>query len=194
MRRAVERILIGLMQERRPRGGQAGRDVDAVLISSAFAGAGFISPAHYRRFVLPFERKVIRAIGDAEERFAEDKLRMLRAARFANSVTMDDDLQHPPEEIPRLLARLAEGDDVVYGTPIKQAHTLWRNLASYFTRLGLQGAMGVENARKVSAFRALRTQIRQAFEQYQSPFVILDVLLSWGTTRFAALPRQRRHK
>ena len=112
----------------------------------------------------------------------------LRAARYATSVTMDDDLQHPPEEIPRLLARLAEGDDVVYGTPIKQAHTLWRKLASYFTRLGLQGAMGVENARKVSAFRALRTQIRQASDHYQSPFVILDLLLTWGTTRFAALP------
>jgi glycosyltransferase involved in cell wall biosynthesis len=112
----------------------------------------------------------------------------LRAACFATSITMDDDLQHPPEEIPRLLTQLNEGKDVVYGMPIKQAHTLWRNLASYFTRLALQGTMGVENARKVSAFRALRTQIRQAFEQYQSPFVILDVLLSWGTTRFAAIP------
>ena len=120
----------------------------------------------------------------------------LRAACYATSVTIDDDLQHPPEEIPRLLARLAEGDDVVYGTPIKGRHTLWRNLASYLTRLALQGAMGVENARKVSAFRALRTQVRRAFQQYQSPFVILDVLLSWGTTRFAAVatrhePRQR---
>ena len=120
----------------------------------------------------------------------------LRAACYATSVTIDDDLQHPPEEIPRLLARLAEGEDVVYGTPIKGRHTLWRNLASYLTRLALQGAMGVENARKVSAFRALRTQVRRAFQQYQSPFVILDVLLSWGTTRFAAVatrhePRQR---
>jgi glycosyltransferase involved in cell wall biosynthesis len=112
----------------------------------------------------------------------------LRAACYATSVTMDDDLQHPPEEIPHLLARLAEGEDVVYGTPIRGRHTLWRNLASYITRLGLQGAMGVENARKVSAFRAMRTQIRRAFQQYQSPFVILDVLLSWGTTRFATVP------
>ncbi len=112
----------------------------------------------------------------------------LRLACYAISVTMDDDLQHPPEEIPPLLAKLEEGEDVVYGTPIKQAHTLWRNLASYFTRLALQGTMGVENARKVSAFRAMRTQIRRAFSQYQSPFVILDVLLSWGTTRFTAVP------
>ena len=111
----------------------------------------------------------------------------LRSACYTTSVTMDDDLQHPPEEIPRLLAKLADGEDVVYGTPIKQAHTLWRNLASYFTRLALQGTLGVENARKVSAFRALRTQVRQAFTHYQSPFVILDVLLSWGTTRFASV-------
>lgn len=111
----------------------------------------------------------------------------LRAACYATSVTMDDDLQHPPEEIPRLLDGLGEGADVVYGTPVKQHQKLWRNLASYFTRLALQGTMGVENARKVSAFRAMRTQIRRAFQQYQSPFVILDVLLSWGTTRFSAV-------
>ena len=32
---------------------------DAVLISSAYAGAAFLSPAHYRRFVLPYERQLI---------------------------------------------------------------------------------------------------------------------------------------
>jgi hypothetical protein len=40
----------------------AGRGADAILISSAFAGAGFISPDQYRRFVLPFEKKIIGAI------------------------------------------------------------------------------------------------------------------------------------
>jgi len=112
----------------------------------------------------------------------------LRQARYRITVTMDDDLQHPPEEIPNLLRLLAEGYDVVYGSPVKQRHGLWRNLASYFTRLALQGTMGVENARKVSAFRALHTIVRNAFEHYQSPFVVLDVLLSWGTTRFASTP------
>lgn len=42
--------------------GQAAAGVDAILISSAFAGAGFISPAHYREFVLPYERRVIDAV------------------------------------------------------------------------------------------------------------------------------------
>ncbi len=111
----------------------------------------------------------------------------VRAARCEIVITLDDDLQHPPEEIPRLLEAI-DGYDVVYGVPQHPQHGLWRNLASYFTRLALQGAMGVENARKVSAFRAFHTQVRQAFESYSSPFVILDALLAWGTTRFTSVP------
>ncbi|HOC17859.1 MAG TPA: uroporphyrinogen decarboxylase family protein [Vicinamibacterales bacterium] len=42
--------------------GQAAAGADAILISSAFAGAGFISPAHYREFVLPYEKQVIDAV------------------------------------------------------------------------------------------------------------------------------------
>ncbi len=41
---------------------QARRGVDAVLISSAFAGGGFISPSQYDQFVLPYEREVVRRI------------------------------------------------------------------------------------------------------------------------------------
>ena len=112
----------------------------------------------------------------------------IRAARYDRVVTIDDDLQHPPEEIHKLLEELDKGYDVVYGTPLSKQHGLWRNLASYILRLALQGTMGVENARKVSAFRAMRTQLRDAFASYQSPHVTLDALLTWGTTRFGAVP------
>lgn len=40
----------------------AQRGVDAVLISSAFAGGGFISPGQYEEFVLPYERRVTAAV------------------------------------------------------------------------------------------------------------------------------------
>jgi len=112
----------------------------------------------------------------------------IRAARYDVIVTMDDDLQHPPEEIPRLVATLADGHDVVYGTPIDEQHGLWRDLASRLTKLALQDAMGIETARHVSAFRAFRTSVRDAFAGYRGPSVSIDVLLTWGTTRFAALP------
>lgn len=41
---------------------QARRGVDAVLISSAFAGGGFISPRQYERFVLPYEAEIVRRV------------------------------------------------------------------------------------------------------------------------------------
>jgi len=41
---------------------QAKEGIDAVLISSAFAGAGFISRKHYQEFVLPYEKKIVEGI------------------------------------------------------------------------------------------------------------------------------------
>lgn len=111
----------------------------------------------------------------------------IRAARGAISVTMDDDLQHPPEELPKLLAKLDEGYDVVYGPPEHEQHGFLRDLASRTTKLALQSAMGAETARKVSALRAFRTELRDAFASHRSPFVNIDVLLTWATTRFAAV-------
>jgi undecaprenyl-phosphate 4-deoxy-4-formamido-L-arabinose transferase len=108
-------------------------------------------------------------------------------ARGELVVTLDDDLQHPPEEIPKLLAKLAEGFDVVYGTPLEEQHGWLRDLASQVTKLALQSAMGAAVARDVSAFRAFRTRLREAFRDYRSPYVSIDVLLTWGTSRFAAV-------
>jgi undecaprenyl-phosphate 4-deoxy-4-formamido-L-arabinose transferase len=112
----------------------------------------------------------------------------LRAARHEVVVTMDDDLQHPPEEVPRLLAKLDEGHDVVYGTPQVEQHGFLRDMASRVTKFALQSAMGAETARKVSAFRVFRTFLRDASSSYRSQHVSIDVLLTWATTRFAALP------
>jgi len=111
----------------------------------------------------------------------------IRAARMDTIVTMDDDLQHPPTEIPVLLKKLEEGYDVVYGVPAQEQHGLWRDFASRVSKVVLQGAMGAETARKVSAFRALRARLREAFSDYRGTFVSIDVLLTWGTTRFSAV-------
>jgi undecaprenyl-phosphate 4-deoxy-4-formamido-L-arabinose transferase len=112
----------------------------------------------------------------------------IRQAKHALIVTIDDDLQNPPEEIPRLIARLEEGYDVVYGTPQAQQHGLWRDITSSVTKMVLQGFMGAETARQASAFRAFRTELREAFRQYEGSFVSIDVLLTWGTTRFSSVP------
>ena len=111
----------------------------------------------------------------------------IRAAESQTIVTMDDDLQHPPEEISKLLDKLAEGYDVVYGAPETEQHGLWRDLASQITKLAMQASMGVRTARDVSAFRVFRAHLRDAFADYSNPYVSIDVLLAWASTRFTAI-------
>lgn len=111
----------------------------------------------------------------------------IRAAHNDIVVTMDDDLQNPANEIHALLDKLAEGHDVVYGAPRDEQHGMLRDLASRMTKVALQGAMGIDTARNVSAFRAFRTRLREGFKDYRSPFVSIDVLLTWSTSNFAAI-------
>ncbi|HSL31288.1 MAG TPA: glycosyltransferase family 2 protein [Anaerolineales bacterium] len=111
----------------------------------------------------------------------------VRAAHYEVTVTMDQDLQHPPQEIPRLLAKMGEGYDVVYGSPRKLPQSLWRNVMTAGIKWILAKVVGLPAVRNVSAFRVFRTQLRDAFANFQSPSLILDVLLSWGTTRFASV-------
>jgi len=111
----------------------------------------------------------------------------IRAAEFETIITMDDDLQNPVSEIPKLLHKLDEGFDVVYGAPARQQHGFLRNLASSLTKIALQNVMGADAARNVSAFRAFKTRLRDGFKQYSGPFVSIDVLLAWSTANFAAI-------
>jgi glycosyltransferase involved in cell wall biosynthesis len=111
----------------------------------------------------------------------------IRAARFQYIVTLDDDLQNPPEEIARLVEGLTDDVDVVYGSPISEQHSLWRSAASRVTKYALEEAMGTPAARSVSSFRVFRTDLRRAFERFQSPDMSIDVLLTWATNRFAAV-------
>ncbi len=111
----------------------------------------------------------------------------IRAAEHEVVVTLDDDLQHPPEEIPKLVQKLAEGYDVVYGIPERKQHGIWRNFASLVTRWTMRSTLGPKVPNDFSAFRALRTETREAFRQYNSPFVSVELLLTWASTRFASI-------
>ena len=111
----------------------------------------------------------------------------IRAARHDLIITLDDDLQNPPEEIPKMLDALDESIDVVYGAPEREVHGLLRDLASQVTKIVMQGALGAETARMIGPFRLFRTKIRRAFEDYRGTFVNIDVMLTWGATRFRAV-------
>jgi glycosyltransferase involved in cell wall biosynthesis len=111
----------------------------------------------------------------------------VRKARYPVVVTIDDDLQNPPEEIPKLLAALNDDLDVVYGTPTSISQDRWRRMASVLSRWAMASALGAENAGRMTSFRAFRTDLREAFQGDLGPSVSLDALLSWGTSRFGSV-------
>ena len=114
----------------------------------------------------------------------------IRNAKYEFIVTLDDDLQNPPEEIPKMLKKLIQGYDVVYGVPEKERRGLFRDLASILTKFALTIILGVKIARYVSDFRIFRTELRNSFTHYRGSFVFIDVLLTWGTDKFSAIEVQ----
>lgn len=111
----------------------------------------------------------------------------IRAASHELIVTMDDDLQHPPEEVPKLVAALTDDLDLVYGVPAGEEHGVLRSLASRLVKAAMSVAIQVPNARSLSAFRIFRSFLRDGFDQVTGPHIEVDVGLSWGTTRVGAV-------
>lgn len=118
----------------------------------------------------------------------------LSRARYSVTVTMDDDLQHRPNELAKLLAPLQDPlTDVVYGVGVDEEHGLLRSLASRMVKSALATA-GVPKARDVSAFRAFRTELRDGFVHVADSFASIDVLLSWTTTAIVPVPVRMDHR
>lgn len=107
----------------------------------------------------------------------------LRSAIHPVVVTIDDDLQNPPSEIPRLIAALDAETDLVYGTPVTESHTALRNLASVSTKWVMSRLLGPDVNGKMSAFRVFRRHLVTRNDDNNDPFVSIDVLLSWATTK-----------
>jgi undecaprenyl-phosphate 4-deoxy-4-formamido-L-arabinose transferase len=109
----------------------------------------------------------------------------IRNARGSIIVTMDDDLQNPPEEIPKLLDKLDSGYDVVYGVPATGQHGQFRDFSSWAIKAAMRFGLGYAHANRTSAFRAFHSHLRNAFADFQAKFVSIDVLLTWATAEFS---------
>ena len=116
----------------------------------------------------------------------------VRAAKHPFCVTLDDDLQHPPSEIPKLLFKLADGFDLVYGSSSQRTQTQWRKVCSVVVKSTLYRVFGIAVYQYQTPFRAFRTQLRDHFSEYRSSIVNIDGLLSRTTSCFTSVPVQAR--
>lgn len=104
----------------------------------------------------------------------------IRMARGETVVTMDEDLQHSPEEVPRLVEASKRSNGIVYGLAMRLQHRAWRNFTSRTAKRFLARFVGFEAATDLTAFRAFPLRLRDAFERYEGRNVAIDVLLSWS--------------
>ena len=118
----------------------------------------------------------------------------IRVAKGKFLITLDDDLQHPPEEIPSLYRAIQKGFDVVYGVPEAEKHGFFRDITSKSLKYVLYKSMGVSIAKNISAFRIFRTDLRAAFANYFISTVNIDVLLTWGTSNFGSILVEREFR
>lgn len=104
-------------------------------------------------------------------------------ARGEVIITIDDDLQHPPEEMLKLISRFEETNaDIVYGVFRKKQHSRLRNISSRSvkstSRLLLKGTG------KGSSFRLIKKEIIGKLLNHTIHFVFIDQLLLWHTNDF----------
>ena len=62
--------------------------------------------------------------------------------------------------------------------------TPWRNFFSWFTKSVLPKYLGSKVLNQLVPFRAIKTDLRKAFENFDSPNILIDALLTWGTDNF----------
>ena len=118
----------------------------------------------------------------------------IRAAKKGICVTVDDDMQHPPNQIQILLGTLrAFNADVVYGDPTTPKHKKHRNISSWIAKGIIQLSAG-KSSGEISSFRAFKTDLRNGFKSFESERVSIDVLLSWSSCKIltVAVAHSRR--
>ena len=109
-----------------------------------------------------------------------------RHARGEYVITLDDDLQNPPEEIPKLVERLMEGYDAVYGVWEKSYQPLHRRLISIIGRRILSLVTGID-ATGLTTFRAIRRPVVDAVLAFESRYVNLGAYISLSSKKTASV-------
>jgi undecaprenyl-phosphate 4-deoxy-4-formamido-L-arabinose transferase len=120
------------------------------------------------------------ALVDLSRNYGEHNAVMagLRQARGAYVITMDDDLQNPPEEVERLLAFAQErGCDAVYTYYDEKQHAVWRNLGSRFTNWVAGFVLDKPKGFYLSSFRCISAFVVCEITRYEGPFPYVDGLI-----------------
>lgn len=105
----------------------------------------------------------------------------LRHSNGDATVIIDDDFQHPPREIIKLVDRLEDGYDVVYSCFNEKKHSLLRNLGSKFNDRLANLMLSKPNGLYLSSFKVMNRLTVKAVCKYKGPFPYIDGLILRST-------------
>ncbi|TCL70392.1 glycosyltransferase family 2 protein [Rhizobium sp. BK251] len=111
----------------------------------------------------------------------------LAEARGEIVVTMDDDLQHSPEDIPKLIEKIEQGFDVAYARFRSRNHPLWKIAGSRLNNIVAGYLMRKPADLYLSPFRAMKSAIRDDILTYSGPYVYVDGLILSFTRDIASV-------
>ncbi|MET0581979.1 MAG: glycosyltransferase family 2 protein [Pseudoxanthomonas sp.] len=111
----------------------------------------------------------------------------LKAARGQYLITMDDDLQHDPGDVARIITGLGPDYDLCYVEFESKQHATWKRLGSWFNGIVAQVLLDKPKGLYLSPFRGIRRCVLEAVTQYDGPFVYLDGLLLQATNRITTI-------
>lgn len=112
----------------------------------------------------------------------------LRHVSGSYVITMDDDLQNPPEEVIRLYDHARTHDlDVVYTRYAKKEHAGWRNLGSRFANKIADWLLDKPSGLYLSSFRCMSALVVRAVTRYRGPYPYIDGLIMQVTQRFGSI-------
>ena len=115
-----------------------------------------------------------------------------RAVRGADVVTMDGDLQDDPAEIPRLLARLDEGYDLVSGWKRERQDPVTRVIASRLFNGLSRAVSGVRLHDMNCGLKAYRREVTLEVPLYGELHRFIPLLALWRGFRISELPVSHR--
>jgi undecaprenyl-phosphate 4-deoxy-4-formamido-L-arabinose transferase len=115
-------------------------------------------------------------------------------ARGEVVVTLDGDLQNPPEEIPRLLEKIQEGYDVVCGQRVSRQDPLWRKLLSSLASQLASQLVGISMGDYGSMLRAYRRPVVEQVLCCQDRSMYIPALANTFAGSIAEIPVEHRRR
>jgi dolichol-phosphate mannosyltransferase len=116
----------------------------------------------------------------------------LQAARGANAVLIDGDLQNDPADIPRLLAEVARGADLVCGYRINRQDTLVKRLASRIAN-AVRSRFTKDGVRDTGCtLKAIRRECISALVPFKGMHRFIPALIKGAGYRLVEIPVNHR--